>query len=186
MCWVIVLGDRSSGIKKPDSNTAAAHATPQARPDLHGNGARTAAGAMDHAGALIIGAALSLLFMRVVGAIAHKQRITAAMQQHHTPKQPARSASDSFRELFQALERALVAVPMRLRIGLGLGGLYFMISLVTAAAPVLLRDYLPEMLMEGAGGRALWLAAKWMCLGAAIQGARRWVVQHVAALRRQQ
>ena len=125
---------------------------------------------LDAPGALIIGAACSLLFVRVVAAVQHRQHVRDIVQQHHVRK-------PSWAERLRSkAENAFAAVPPRLAIGLGLGLAYRAISLLTSAAPLALRRVLPESLVDSAGGRALWLAAKWSIFGYVLQRARQWAL----------
>jgi hypothetical protein len=117
---------------------------------------------LDAPGAVMIGTACAMLFVRVTLAITQARNIKAARQQHYTPR------PGFVRSAMQSVGRVVHRVPARMRIGLALGTLYFALSALATSAPLLVPA------TEGPVGRALWLASKWAVLGAAMQGVRKW------------
>ena len=77
------------------------------------------------------------------------------------------------RRFADQLSAAVECVPVHLRIGLALGATSFLIGLM----PMVFQAWLPESLVEGSAARALWLTAKWITLGAGLQGLRRWTLR---------
>ena len=126
---------------------------------------------LDSTGVMIVLVGLAAFGVRVTKAIITRQKIRAAITEHHSKASEADGQSN-----YQRVRDAVSAIPVKLRIGLSFGALSFLIGL----APMALRSALPEALMpENTLGRTLWLTAKWCVLGTALQAMRKWGVQHL-------
>ena len=123
----------------------------------------------DYTGIMIIGVGFLALVTRIVTAASRARAIDTALKQHHAPKPYERYP------IANKVASLAARIPKRLRIGLALGGVSFLVS----AAPVALQAQLPATLVDGPVARAAWLAAKWVVLGSLIQGFRKWVAPNV-------
>ena len=115
---------------------------------------------LDMAGAMIIGTACSMLFMRIVLAVVKVRTVHEARTVHHTKQKwlPAR--------LYDSAARQLERIPVRLRLALALGS----ISVVVGLAHWNLEGFLP-----GSGtSRALLLALRWGAFAMLIKWVRSW------------
>ena len=124
--------------------------------------------ALDYAGAMLIGGACSMLFVRILLACVQRAKLQGIVQQHYTDMaKRQRSLLTRARTIFES-------VPVKLRIGLALGATSTLLGL----APVAMRRYVGDM---GFGGdsnvsTAIFLTAKWLVLGSMLQFARQWGV----------
>ena len=118
---------------------------------------------MDFAGAMLIGGACSMLFVRFLLALLHRHRLRGIVQQHYTKPQPS---------ILARARTLLESVPVRLRIGLALGATSTLLGL----APVAMRRFVGDLGFgdDSNASRAIFLTAKWLVLGSLIQAARRW------------
>ena len=115
-------------------------------------------------GAIIIGGAASMLFIRIVHALLRHRQVQAALRQHHAQPPPTKP--------FQTL---IESVPLRLRIGLALGATSTLAGLMPAA----LRALVPWADSDSAVARALWLSAKWLVLATVLQKLRSYALQRM-------
>lgn len=120
---------------------------------------------LDHAGAMLIGSALVMLFSRTVLALLRQRAVHEARTQHYTADAKAWSVPGA---------SLLQHVPPRLKIGLAMGA-------AGALVPFAMRHLSRIMLggdADGDGplGKALFVAGKWLVLGGILTTVRKWGV----------
>ena len=123
---------------------------------------------LDHAGAMLVGGALVMLFSRLTLALLKRHAIGEARTQHYTPDARRRQS------YLARAEDLVASMPTRLRYGLAMGGLGVVGSVVSFFASGMLSEYGGST--GSAVGRALLIAGKWMVIGAGLQQARKWGV----------
>ena len=128
---------------------------------------------MDHAGAMLVGGALIMLFSRMVLAVLRNRAMHQALTQHYTDAARAKKPwSLPGAELLQQ-------VPLRLRIGLAMGAAGALVPFATRKlSGALVGDD------DGPVGKALFIAGKWLVLGGILTTVRKWGVGAIMAQRR--
>ena len=126
---------------------------------------------MDNAGGMLVGGALVMLFSRMALALMRRRAIEEARTQHYSDAARARSSSLPGARW---LSSVAASMPPRMRIGLAMG-------IAGAVVPFSARKLSGALVGDGDGvgsqvGRALFIAGKWLVLGAILQQARGWGV----------
>ena len=126
---------------------------------------------MDQAGGMLIGGALVMLFSRMALALMRQRAIKEARTQHYSDAALARSYSLPGAAWVRSVTESM---PPRMRIGLAMG-------LAGAVVPFTARKLSGALVGDGDGvgshiGRSLFIAGKWLVLGAILQQARKWGV----------
>ena len=136
---------------------------------------------LDKAGGMLVGGALVMLFSRLTLALLKRHAINEVRTQHFTEAARQRNS------IIGRARAVFDAVPPRLRYGLAMG-------LAGAVVPFTFRRLSNSIFSStnedgsvesgSALGRAFFMAAKWLVLGAILQSARRFGVQRLLNGRR--
>ena len=124
---------------------------------------------MDHAGAIVIGTAILLLFRTLLVTFAKRARIDAALRQHHAAPPPSPGVLDRVSAFAKRLE-----IPPKLLIGLSFGALSVLLPFATRPVASAFAEVFSGGESSSGLSRAMWLAGKWSVIGFGLQRLRRW------------